>query len=584
MNQKSLIAWINNNCWWWQKNLNSQRRALQKNYHNGRLFSKNSILLIFFIPAIFFTIILLIFFESASAQVSSWTPVQISLPSHLSEKLRNQTIPSDGDLHRSTIETVGWTTIFSDDFEGDFPGNWITSDEDGISTSEYHWGKRDCRPYSGDFSAWAVGGGADGSNLNCGDHYPNDAYSWMIYGPFSLEGATSAEFSFNYWLNSELNYDHFKVLASINGSNFFGIQISGQDAEWRDYVFDLTNVYSIGDLTGQPQVWIGFLFTSDNTITCEAGVYVDDVVIRASASQTFTISASAGANGSISPSGDVTVIKGEDQTFNITPDPGYQVGFVDVDGYPVDAVTQYTFTNVQSNHTIYASFEPFTLKVFLPLILNEFPLSPPEIPILNQINNPDGKNNYTVSWQAAANAANYNLQEADNNLFTGASTVYDGPNTSINITSKDVGTYYYRVKAKNADYESGWSNVQSVEVTQALPDTPQSGEWSSEFNQYGEGISWSVSEDGSQVDDLIVTIRWWLCGIMQTTSHLLSAPIIDNQFSKSTDPYDSVSVSVSGTFTSPTSAEATYTAKLTVYYPDYCTETRSGTHLVSPID
>jgi hypothetical protein len=582
MKRKSLITWINNNFWWLQKNLNTRRRELLNNYQTGRLFSKTSFLLFFFVPAIFLTIILLIFFESASAQVSSWTPVQISLPSYMSEKIINHAVPSNGDLHRSTIESVEWTTIFSDGFEGDFPGNWITYDEDGISTSECHWGKRNCRPYFDDFSAWAVGGGADGSNLNCGDHYPNDANSWMIYGPFSLEGATYAEFSFNYWLNSELDYDYFSVLASINGSNFFGIQISGQEAEWRDHVFDLTNVYSIGDLTGQPQVWIGFLFTSDNTTTCEAGVYVDDVVIRASASQTFTISASAGANGSISPSGDVTVKKGEDQAFIITPDPGYQVGNVDVDGYPTDAVTQYTFTNVQSNHSIYAlfdhspvtydlcfrsgdvaviedqtfnhtclvianvdhcnqephlnfhkassangsispsgnvviiegedqtfditpdpgyqvanvnvdgssvgavtqytftnvqfdhtihaTFQSISHKVFLPLILHEIPLSPPGIPILNKIHNPDGKNSYTVSWETAVNAANYVLQEADNTNFTGGSTVYDGPNTSFNITGKGLGTYYYRVKAKNAAYESEWSNIESVKVTVEMPE------------------------------------------------------------------------------------------------------------------
>ena len=70
----------------------------------------------------------------------------------------------------------------------------------------------------------------------------------------------------------------------------------------------------------------------------------------------YTITASAGANGSISPSGDVVVDYGSDQTFKITPDVGYQVEDVLVDGSSVGAVTSYTFTNVTANHTISASF------------------------------------------------------------------------------------------------------------------------------------------------------------------------------------------------------------------------------------
>jgi len=70
----------------------------------------------------------------------------------------------------------------------------------------------------------------------------------------------------------------------------------------------------------------------------------------------FTITASAGANGSISPSGSVSVTSGNSQTFTITPNSGYQVAGVLVDSTSVGAVTTYTFSNVTSNHTISASF------------------------------------------------------------------------------------------------------------------------------------------------------------------------------------------------------------------------------------
>ena len=70
----------------------------------------------------------------------------------------------------------------------------------------------------------------------------------------------------------------------------------------------------------------------------------------------FTITPSAGANGSISPSTPQTVAAGADQAFTITPATGYRVADVLVDGSSVGAVTSYTFTGVTTDHTISASF------------------------------------------------------------------------------------------------------------------------------------------------------------------------------------------------------------------------------------
>jgi len=76
---------------------------------------------------------------------------------------------------------------------------------------------------------------------------------------------------------------------------------------------------------------------------------------------TWTITASSGANGSINPAGAITVNQGATQTFSMIPNgPSYGVGDVLVDGVSVGAVSSYTFTNVQANHTISVSW------VFLP--------------------------------------------------------------------------------------------------------------------------------------------------------------------------------------------------------------------------
>ncbi len=70
----------------------------------------------------------------------------------------------------------------------------------------------------------------------------------------------------------------------------------------------------------------------------------------------YTIKATAGTNGSISPSGWTSVRDGRDQTFTITPDKGYAVAKVLVDGKSVGAVKSYTFKNVTKDHTIEAIF------------------------------------------------------------------------------------------------------------------------------------------------------------------------------------------------------------------------------------
>lgn len=70
----------------------------------------------------------------------------------------------------------------------------------------------------------------------------------------------------------------------------------------------------------------------------------------------YTIKATAGAGGSISPSGNVSVREGRDRTFTITPDKGYAVANVKIDGKSIGAVKSYTFENVSRTHTIEVIF------------------------------------------------------------------------------------------------------------------------------------------------------------------------------------------------------------------------------------
>jgi len=118
----------------------------------------------------------------------------------------------------------------------------------------------------------------------------------------------------------------------------------------------------------------------------------------------YTIAASAGAGGAISPSGNVAVGCGANQTFTITTDACHNIAEVLVDGNSVGAVASYTFTNVITNHTIAASF------VHVPVVVNA-PASVTATQVL--LGNPSGtRTGIVVSFGAVAGASTYRVYRA----------------------------------------------------------------------------------------------------------------------------------------------------------------------------
>lgn len=81
------------------------------------------------------------------------------------------------------------------------------------------------------------------------------------------------------------------------------------------------------------------------------------VTQSAAQATTYTIRATAGANGAISPAGSSTVSSGANQAYAINAAPGFKIQNVVVDGASVGQPTSYTFTNVRANHTIQATFK-----------------------------------------------------------------------------------------------------------------------------------------------------------------------------------------------------------------------------------
>lgn len=138
---------------------------------------------------------------------------------------------------------------------------------------------------------------------------------------------------------------------------------------------------------------------------------------------TYTITASAGQGGSITPSGAVSVDKGGSQTFTIKPSDNYEIADVKVDGQSVGKKTEYTFENVTKAHTIAATFTE--KAVALPDSIHE-DFNAGELPEGWTVEGPSAKYNYETwkidryqDWRsdAAVCAANYMGNTAQNELL-----------------------------------------------------------------------------------------------------------------------------------------------------------------------
>ena len=138
-----------------------------------------------------------------------------------------------------------------------------------------------------------------------------------------------------------------------------------------DQAFTITpdDCYHIADVLVDGASVLDQLTDSTYTFT---NVTANHTISATFAIDTYTITATAGDNGSISPSGAVIANCGSDQAFIITPDPCYRIADVLVDGASVMAdvlidvetgVGTYTFVNIVNNHTIHAMFEMDTLDL-----------------------------------------------------------------------------------------------------------------------------------------------------------------------------------------------------------------------------
>jgi len=203
----------------------------------------------------------------------------------MSVRIPSGVIPSntpDTDEKKSTTlssvapqQVNGWQDIKNETFESWFPNaGWTRLDANPNDGKEYLWDDddKDGRAHNGSWAAWPAKGGAHGYDPTADPHYPPNVASWMIYGPFDLSDAKSAETAFWLWRDIEVNYDYVFFGISGDGSQFYGDRWDGI-AGWEE------KRYSLNSYLGDSSVWVAWLFVSDNTIQYE-GPWVDDILIR----------------------------------------------------------------------------------------------------------------------------------------------------------------------------------------------------------------------------------------------------------------------------------------------------------------
>ena len=135
------------------------------------------------------------------------------------------------------------------------------------------------------------------------------------------------------------------------------IPITKMDHARTDHNYYLVEICGYIVKDGNP---VRFYQSSNNFIHFGSGEDVATVrnyyALQVKVDEVRIITATADEHGKIAPTGDVAVPKGESKTFTITPDSGYRIKDVLVDGKSVGAVSTYTFENVVDNHTIHATF------------------------------------------------------------------------------------------------------------------------------------------------------------------------------------------------------------------------------------
>jgi len=182
--------------------------------------------------------------------------------------------PSAQSLYMNTKQTSTKLSVFSDDFEGAFPGSWYLANNDVAHDPNWGINTWDKRVFSGTKSLFCgQTGPANQASLH---RYPDNINSnWVTYGPFDLTEATEGRATFRIWLKTEEGYDWVRAGWSLNDVNYEGLEWSGYSGGWITAEVPLNNPTFANTYLGASAVYFSFWFHSDESVHYE-GAYVDD--------------------------------------------------------------------------------------------------------------------------------------------------------------------------------------------------------------------------------------------------------------------------------------------------------------------
>lgn len=175
-----------------------------------------------------------------------------------------------------------------EDFEDpqNWPNDWVL-----MATHNKFWGPNKCLAYGGSYDGWPEAFGPAGHPSHTDSPactnptgYSDNFLSWMVYGPFSLEGKTEGGVSLQFLLDTQLEHDSCGVYASTDCQNFSGMGYWGDSSGWMEYPpedTDFSNWPGLGNILGQPEVCVAFIFDSDDSHTGadDKGCFLDNINI-----------------------------------------------------------------------------------------------------------------------------------------------------------------------------------------------------------------------------------------------------------------------------------------------------------------
>lgn len=345
--------------------------------------------------------------------------------------------------------------------------------------------------------------------------------------------------------------------AGANGSISPSGQVSVNDGASQNFTIAADTGYRIKDVKvdGTSVGTVGsYQFdnvTADHTIAAEFEVIPPTSKV---------IHATAGANGSIAPGGDVSVNIGDNQTFTITADTGYEIEDVKVDGASQGAISTYTFTNVQEDHTIEATFKE------VPVVVDTYTVVVTD--------NTTGLSNYgTISPAAGTHTVNVGtattVTATPNSGYKIKTLTLDGADKTSPFTIDGVKDQTYNVvvefekiptgniysKAYTAANGRAWQEPTASTIVLGDPDA----DTAASIAQIVAGTySWTSKAQAKSIETFVIAKS---VGRITSIKNAIDIEVLNNSFEERTVTIDGVDYWVYNNKSVVGAGNATYTVK-----------------------